>query len=77
MVPGHQVRVIETTVLDLGFWSYTTVLGISDDYFEPDETDAESAALEWVPMDDVGLRDLHPGFSSAWPGLHERLLLAR
>ena len=77
MVPGDKVRVLETTILDLGFWSYTTVIGVSDDYFEPDETDAESAALEWVPMDEVAGRDLHPAFGAAWPALHERLLVAR
>jgi hypothetical protein len=73
MVPGHQVRVLETTILDLGFWSYTTVIGVSDDYFEPDETDAESAALEWVPIEEVSQRCLHPAFGSAWPALQERL----
>jgi 8-oxo-dGTP diphosphatase len=73
MVPGHQVRVLDTTILDLGFWSYTTVIGVSDDYFAPDETDAESAALEWVPLEEVSQRSLHPAFGSAWPALQERL----
>jgi hypothetical protein len=60
-------------ILDLGFWSYTTVIGVSDDYFEPDETDAESAALEWVPIDEVSQRSQHPAFGSAWPALQQRL----
>lgn len=76
-VPVDQVRVIETSLLDLGFWSYTTVLGIADEFFQPEVTDLESAALEWVPLDQVGNRELHPGFGQAWPTLHERLLLAR
>ena len=72
-VPADYVRVLETSVLDLGFWSYTTVLGVADDYFEPVAMDLESAALEWVPMNDVLDRDLHPGFHRAWPGLRDRL----
>jgi 8-oxo-dGTP diphosphatase len=72
-VPGELVRVLETTVLDLGFWSYTTVLGVSDQYFEPEVTDQESAALEWVPLGDVADRALHPGFGAAWPSLRKAL----
>ena len=73
-VPRDQVRVLDTSVLDLGFWSYTTVLGVADNYFEPVAMDLESAALEWVPMNDVLCRDLHPSFGRAWPGLRDRLL---
>jgi 8-oxo-dGTP pyrophosphatase MutT (NUDIX family) len=72
-VPADLVRVVDTTLLDLGFWSYTTVLGVSEDYFEPQITDQESAALEWVSLDEVGTRDLHPAFGAAWPRLRETL----
>jgi 8-oxo-dGTP diphosphatase len=72
-VPIEAVRVVETSVLDLGFWSYTTVLGLADRYFEPVAMDLESAALEWVPMNDVEGRDLHPAFHRAWPDLRDRL----
>lgn len=74
-VPEDKVRVVESSVLDLGFWSYTTVLGIADDYFEPVAMDLESADLEWVAMSDVLQRDLHPPFGRAWPDLHGRLLV--
>lgn len=72
-VPGDAVRVLETTLLDLGFWSYTTVLGLSEEYFEPEVADLESVALEWVPLDEVVQRELHPAFAVAWPDLRERL----
>ena len=72
-VPRDHVRVVDTSVLDLGFWSYTTVLGVADRYFEPVAMDLESAALEWVPMNDVLDRDLHPAFQRAWPDLRDRL----
>ncbi len=73
-VPRDQVRVLDTSVLDLGFWAYTTVLGVADNYFEPVAMDLESAALEWVPMNDVLSRDLHPSFGRAWPDLRDCLL---
>jgi 8-oxo-dGTP diphosphatase len=72
-VPHEGVRVVDTRVLDLGFWSYTTVLAIADDYFEPVAMDLESAALEWVPMSAVQDRDLHPGFGRAWADLRALL----
>ena len=30
--------------------------------------DGESLALEWVPLDEVAERDLHPGFAGTWAG---------
>lgn len=72
-VPADFVRVVDTTLLDLGFWSYTTVLGVAEAYFEPEITDQESAALEWVALKDVQGRDLHPAFGKAWPALRAML----
>ena len=72
-VPADHVTVIDTVLLDLGFWSYTTVLGVSEDFFQPEVTDHESAALEWVPLDKVGTRELHPAFGKAWPSLRKAL----
>jgi 8-oxo-dGTP diphosphatase len=73
-VPKGHVRVVDTTLLDLGFWSYTTVLGVSEEFFQPEATDQESAALEWVALTEVSKRPLHPAFGVAWPDLHARLL---
>jgi 8-oxo-dGTP pyrophosphatase MutT (NUDIX family) len=72
-VPEAMVEVFDQTLLDLGFWSYTTVLGVSLEFFQPEATDQESAALEWVALEEVGQRDLHPAFGKAWPHLRERL----
>ena len=72
-IPDDAARVIDHSVYDLGFWSYTTVLAIADAYFEPLITDLESAALEWVALDDVHHRDLHPAFAQSWPDLQSRL----
>ena len=72
-VPPELLRVLFTSVLDLGFWSYTTVVAEALEQFEPIIGDAESDALRWVPVADVAGLELHPGFAAAWPELAERL----
>lgn len=72
-VPDASVRPRFTSVLDLDVWSYTTVIADVVRPFEPVISDPESVALEWVPVDEVDSRPLHPGFGSAWPVLREVL----
>ena len=73
-VPPEELTVLFTSVLDLGFWSYTTVVAEASTAFEPVIGDAESDALRWVPIDEVVTLSLHPGFAAAWPALRDRLL---
>lgn len=68
-VPDGSVRPRFTSVLDLDVWSYTTVIADVVRPFEPVISDPESVALEWVPVDEVDSRPLHPGFGSSWPVL--------
>lgn len=68
-VPEEGLETLHTEVFDLGFWSYTTVVFHSPHYFEPVMGDLESADLQWIPLDQVASLDLHPGFTSSWPGL--------
>ena len=72
-VPDGSVRPRFTSVLDLDVWSYTTVIADVVRPFEPVISDPESVALEWVPVDEVDSRPLHPGFGSAWPALRALL----
>jgi len=72
-VPDGAVRARFESVLDLGIWSYTTVVADVVVPFEPVISDPESVALEWVPVDEVDARPLHPGFASAWPELRALL----
>jgi 8-oxo-dGTP diphosphatase len=72
-VPPEALRVLFTSVLDLGFWSYTTVVVEATEFFEPVIGDAESQALRWVPVDEVDSLPLHPGFAAAWSQLRARL----
>lgn len=73
-VPDAAVRTRFTSLLDLDIWTYTTVAADVLTPFEPTISDPESVALEWVPIDSVSDRPLHPGFAAAWPAL--RALLA-
>jgi len=72
-VPEDGVDLRHTSVLDLGFWTYTTVVGRASSPFEPVIADRESLELAWVPVDDVDDLPLHPGFGASWPALRARL----
>ncbi|GAA2022100.1 NUDIX domain-containing protein [Agromyces tropicus] len=61
------------SVLDLGFWSYTTVVADAVRRFEPRLADPESIALRWAALDSVEALPLHPRFAEAWPALRARL----
>ena len=72
-VPEDDLIAIDTYVIDLGFWSYTTVIVESRDRFEPAYNDGESLDLQWVPRLDVDALDLHPRFGQSWPLLLDKL----
>ncbi|MDT0157590.1 NUDIX domain-containing protein [Microbacterium sp. ARD32] len=72
-IPDGALQVRFTSVLELGIWSYTTVIADVLEAFEPVISDPESLALEWVAVDEVDLRPLHPGFAAAWPQLRALL----
>lgn len=72
-VPDAAVRPRFTSRLDLDIWAYTTVVADVRVPFEPIISDPESVALEWVPVDQVADRPLHPGFEAAWPKLRALL----
>lgn len=75
-VPADNVEVLFTSLLDFGYWSYTTVVLLAVTAFEPVINDPESIALRWVPVADVDLLELHPGFGRSWENLRPRLLEA-
>jgi 8-oxo-dGTP diphosphatase len=72
-VPPSLLTVMFSSVLDLDFWRYTTVVAQASSVFTPVIGDAESDALRWVPVDEVDSLPLHPGFAAAWPDLRARL----
>lgn len=68
-VPDEAVRPRALSVFDLGYWSYTTVVGDVVLPFEPTISDPESLELAWVPVDEVADHPLHPGFEASWERL--------
>jgi 8-oxo-dGTP diphosphatase len=65
-VPDGAVRPRLLSVLELGYWSYTTLLADVVEPFEPVISDPESVELSWVPVDEVADYPLHPGFGDSW-----------
>lgn len=54
-------------------WSYTTVVvEVTERFGVP--LNFETELVEWVPVDDVAARPLHPGFGAAWPHLRTIVL---
>ncbi|HEX5729704.1 NUDIX domain-containing protein [Microbacterium sp.] len=72
-VPDSAIRPRLLSVLDLGYWSYTTLVGDVTRPFEPTISDPESRALAWIPPDELGEKPLHPGFESSWVHLEPLL----
>jgi 8-oxo-dGTP diphosphatase len=72
-VPRDGVRLRSAIVVDLGFWSYTTVIVDVVRPFEAVVADPESIELRWVAVDDVEGLPLHPSFEEAWPTLRALL----
>ena len=60
--------------LDVGYWTYTTVVVLVISPFEPVISDPESLELQWVPVEEMDRKELHPGFAQSWPHLQPRLL---
>lgn len=54
---------------DHGNWRYDTVIAHTRTDAGAYEANAESDALQWVPVDDVAGFDLHPGLRRSWPEL--------
>lgn len=70
---GSGIEILETHVLDLDTWSYTTVIAKTLRRFDAVINDPESIQLSWVPLDELDDYELHPGVASALPTLLELL----
>lgn len=68
-VPPELIVVRFTSVLDLGYWSYTTVVADATERFAPIVSDPESIELRWISVERVTDLDLHPRFAESWPAL--------
>ena len=57
---------------DHGGWTYTTVRAESPTQLAVKPLGFESIALRWVPLGEVDLLPLHPGFAATWPVLRDQ-----
>lgn len=72
-VPVEVVRPRFLSRLDLGWWSYSTLVATASSPFTPVIGDAESIDVRWVPVSEVDALPLHPGFAERWPILRDDL----
>lgn len=72
-VPVAEISPAFRSVLDMGWWSYTTVVAHVAHAFDPVVSDPESLELRWVPARQVAAMPLHPRFAERWPALHADL----
>ena len=70
--PAPVVDVGEHRV-DHGTWSYTYVVATAPPHTRAHAANRESDAVEWVPVDDVSSRVLHPALAQEWDRLRELL----
>lgn len=68
-VPETAVHPRLMSVLDLGIWSYATIVADVIEPFDAVISDPESRELAWVKPDDVARLPLHPGFAASWQHL--------
>jgi 8-oxo-dGTP pyrophosphatase MutT (NUDIX family) len=76
-VPEELLIALDTYVIDLGFWAYTTVIVETRELFEPAYNDAESTDLQWIGRDQVESFELHPRFGKSWSLLNDMLATYR
>ncbi|MCR2763324.1 NUDIX domain-containing protein [Microbacterium sp. zg.B48] len=72
-VPEFAIRPRLLSVLDLGYWTYTTLVGDVTAPFEPTISDPESRELAWIAPDAVQEKPLHPAFALSWAHLRPLL----
>ena len=64
------VDVVEHRV-DHGSWSYTYVVATAPARALARVANGESDAVDWVALDEVAARELHPALAAEWSRLHE------
>ena len=72
-VPAAALRPRFMSILDLGVWSYATLVAHVEKPFDPVISDQESVELAWVAPDEVGNLPLHPAFAESWQRLRPLL----
>ena len=72
-INSHNLRILGTSIVTHGNWSYTTVIAETTGYIHPKVVNRESLAVEWVEADKVNELPLLPAFASGWNTLRARI----
>lgn len=72
-VPPAALRPRFMSVLDLGIWSYATLVADVEKPFDPVISDQESVELAWIDPGEVENLPLHPAFAASWKRLRPLL----
>ena len=73
-IAAEHIVVKDVFVDDHGVWSYATVIAHASVDVTATMANAESDAMQWVPLAEVASYPLHPGLAAAWPELVEKTL---
>lgn len=65
----HLLHPIEIFEDDHGNWRYDTVIARADPLLIAHEQNDESQQVEWVKVEEVDQKNLHPSFALSWPKL--------
>ncbi|MER2138310.1 MAG: NUDIX hydrolase, partial [Arthrobacter sp.] len=72
-VPPAALRPRFMSILDLGIWSYATLVADVEKPFDPVISDQESVELAWIDPGEVENLPLHPAFAASWKRLRPLL----
>ncbi|MEU8267679.1 NUDIX hydrolase [Sphaerisporangium sp. NPDC049002] len=70
---GDGLRVLGVYTDDHGGWSFQTVIAEAEARFPSAPANGESTEMRWLPADEIGGEDLHPGFAETWPEIRSAL----
>lgn len=73
-IAAEHIVVKDVFVDDHGVWSYSTVIAHAAVEVAATAANAESDAMQWVPLAEVASYPLHPGLAASWPELVAKTL---
>lgn len=62
----HGLRVQGVYLDDHGGWAFETVIAAAATLLPAAPANGESAELTWLPLEEIGKKNLHPGFAETW-----------
>lgn len=72
-IEPHLVTPLQTFTDDHGDWRYDTVIAQADPALVAHEQNDESLQIEWIDIDAITAKNLHPSFAKSWPELETLL----